>query len=111
MILPATYLSALLLLVVSMICWGSWANTFKLTGENWRFEFFSYDFAIGVLLGAVIAAFTFGTLGSELTFSDRLLIAGRKAELFVFIGGVVFTLANMLLMAAISLAGLAVAFP
>lgn len=111
MILPATYLSALLLLVVSMICWGSWANTFKLTGENWRFEFFSYDFAIGLLLGAVIAAFTFGTLGSELTFSDRLMIAGKKAEVFVFVGGVVFTLANMLLMAAISLAGLAVAFP
>ena len=78
MILPATYLSALLLLVVSMICWGSWANTFKLTGEKWRFEFFSYDFAIGLLLGAVIAAFTFGTLGSELTFSDRLMIAGKK---------------------------------
>jgi glucose uptake protein len=111
MILPATYLSALLLLVVSMICWGSWANTFKLTGEKWRFEFFSYDFAIGLLLGAVIAAFTFGTMGSELTFSDRMMIAGKKDELFVFIGGVVFTLANMLLMAAISLAGLAVAFP
>jgi glucose uptake protein len=111
MMLPATYLAALLLLVVSMICWGSWANTFKLTGEKWRFEFFSYDFAIGLLLGALIAAYTFGTLGSELTFSDRLVIAGRKAEAFVFVGGVVFTLANMLLMAAISLAGMAVAFP
>ncbi len=111
MILPATYLSALLLLVVSMICWGSWANTFKLTGEKWRFEFFSYDFAIGLLLGAVVAAFTFGTMGSELTFSDRIMIAGKKDELFVFVGGVVFTLANMLLMAAISIAGLAVAFP
>jgi glucose uptake protein len=111
MILPVTYLSALLLLVVSMICWGSWANTFKLTGEKWRFEFFSYDFAIGLLLGALIAAYTFGTLGSELTFSDRLTIAGRKAEMYVFLGGVVFTLANMLLMAAISLAGMAVAFP
>ncbi len=111
MILPVTYLSALLLLVVSMICWGSWANTFKLTGEKWRFEFFSYDFAIGVLLGALIAAYTFGTLGSELTFSDRLIIAGRRAEMYVFVGGVVFTLANMLLMAAISLAGMAVAFP
>jgi len=111
MILPVTYLSALLVLVVSMICWGSWANTFKLTGEKWRFEFFSYDFAIGLLLGSLIAAYTFGTLGSELTFSDRLMIAGRRSEMFVFVGGVVFTLANMLLMAAISLAGLAVAFP
>jgi glucose uptake protein len=111
MILPVTYLSALLLLVVSMICWGSWANTFKLTGEKWRFEFFSYDFAIGLLLGAIIAAYTFGTLGSELTFSDRLMIAGRKSETYVFVGGLVFTLANMLLMAAISLAGMAVAFP
>ncbi len=94
-----------------MICWGSWANTFKLTGDKWRFEFFSYDFAIGVLLGALIAAYTFGTLGSELTFADRLIIAGRRAQLFVFVGGVVFTLANMLLMAAISVAGMAVAFP
>jgi len=37
MILPTTYLAALLLLLLSMVCWGSWANTQMLTG-SWRFE-------------------------------------------------------------------------
>lgn len=110
MILPTTYAAALFLMVLSMLCWGSWANTFKLTGK-WRFELFYYDYAFGVLLAAVVAAFTFGSLGSELTFYDNFLIAGNRKVLYGFGAGVVFNLANMLLVAAISVAGLAVAFP
>ena len=56
MILPTTYAVALLLLILSMICWGSWANTFKLA-RNWRFELFYFDYAIGVVIAALIAAF------------------------------------------------------
>ena len=48
MIIPTTYGVALLLTIFTMICWGSWANTFKLSGK-WRFELFYYDYALGVL--------------------------------------------------------------
>ncbi|MEO8129284.1 MAG: AcrB/AcrD/AcrF family protein, partial [Bryobacteraceae bacterium] len=100
----------MLLTILSMICWGSWANTFKLT-KNWRFELFYFDFSFGVLLTAVIAAFTLGSLGDDLSFTDNLLIAGKRQMAYALAAGLIFNLANMLLVAAISLAGLAVAFP
>lgn len=111
MTLPTTYQAALLLLVLSMVCWGSWANTFKLTGPKWRFELFSYDYAFGVLIASLVAAYTLGSNGSELTFSDRLLVTGLRNQAFIFAGGVIFAIANTLLMAAISIAGMSVAFP
>jgi len=110
MILPSTYGAALLLTILSMICWGSWANTFKLTGK-WRFELFYFDFAAGVLLAAIVAAITVGSMGSELSFSDNLLITGKTQLAWGLGAGVVFNLANMLLVGAISIAGMAVAFP
>jgi len=110
MLIPQTYAGALILIVLSMICWGSWANTFKLTGK-WRFELFYYDYSLGVLLAAIIAAYTFGSMGDDLSFSDNLIVAGKRNMAWAVAGGVVFNLANMLLVAAISVAGLAVAFP
>ncbi len=111
MILPQTYGAALLITLLSMLCWGSWANTFKLAGK-WRFELFYYDYSLGLLLSATIFALTFGTLGSNgLPFAADLAHAGSRQILFGAIGGIVFNLANILLVAAISLAGLAVAFP
>lgn len=110
MILPATYASALLLIILSMLCWGSWANTFKLTG-TWRFELFYYDYSAGVLLAAIVAAYTFGSMGSEFTFSENMMLASKHNIAYAFIAGGIFNLANMLLVAAISVAGLAVAFP
>jgi glucose uptake protein len=110
MILPTTYATALFLTILSMICWGSWANTFKLT-KKWRFELFYFDYSFGVLLAGVIAAFTYGSMGDDLSFMDNLLIAGKRQIAYALAAGIVFNLANMLLVAAISLAGLAVAFP
>src|ERR1700676_3087776 len=110
MILPATYNSALLLIILSMICWGSWANTFKLSGK-WRFELFYYDYSLGVVLAAIVAAYTVGSMGEDLSFSDNLIIALRRYMAYAAAAGVVFNLANMLLVAAISVAGMAVAFP
>ncbi len=111
MILPQTYAAALLLTVVSMLCWGSWANTFKLSGK-WRFELFYFDYSLGVLLAAAIYALTFGDMGTDgFGFLDDLQHAGRRQIGFGVLGGVIFNLANMLLVAAISVAGLAVAFP
>lgn len=110
MILPTTYLSALLLSILTMICWGSWANTQKFSGK-WRFELFYYDYALGLLITATVLALTFGMTGSELNFVDNLTITGRRNIAFAFMAGVVFNLANMLLVAAIAVAGLSVAFP
>jgi glucose uptake protein len=110
MILPTSYTTALLLTFLTMICWGSWANTTKLTGK-WRFELFYYDYALGVLLAATILAFTFGSMGDGLTFQDNLLITGKRQIAYAFVAGGVFNLANILLVAAITVAGMAVAFP
>jgi glucose uptake protein len=111
MILPASYLSSLLLLILSMLCWGSWANTFKAAGK-WRFELFYFDYAVGVFLASILCAFTFGTLGTDgFSVMDDLSIAGKKQDLLAFVAGMVFNLANMLIVGAISIAGMAVAFP
>jgi glucose uptake protein len=110
MIIPSTYAVTLLLTIVTMICWGSWANTTKLAGR-WRFELFYFDYSFGVLLAAAIAALTFGSLGDDLSVLDNLSIVGRRPIFYGFLGGVVFNLANILLVAAITVAGLAVAFP
>jgi glucose uptake protein len=111
MILPTTYATALLLAVLSMICWGSWANTFKLT-KKWRFELFYFDYAGGVLLFALIAMFTFGVFGEPPSAYENLAyFAGKRQLAYGVLAGVVFNLANMLLVAAISLSGMAVAFP
>jgi glucose uptake protein len=83
---------------------------FKLAGK-WRFELFYYDYSLGVLLAAIVAAYTFGSMGSDLSFSDNLIIALRRNMAYAVGAGVIFNLANMLLVAAISVAGMAVAFP
>ncbi len=111
MVLPTTYLSTLCLLIFSMICWGSWANALKLTGARWRFELFYFDYSFGVLLASILAAFTFGMVGGDMNFQDRMLVAGHLKQAYALVGGVIFNLANMLLVAAIDVAGLAVAFP
>ena len=111
MILPTSSGSALLLLLLSFVCLGSWVNTFKLAGTRWRFELFYIDFAIGAVLFAAISAFTLGSLGADLGFSDRMLVAGRTAQGMVILGGFVFNLGNMLLVAAVSLLGISGAFP
>jgi glucose uptake protein len=111
MILPHTYIATLLVLFFSMLCWGSWANTQKMTGK-WRFELFYFDYAFGVLLTAIICAFTLGSLGYDgFSFLDDLMNAGKRYAAMGFGAGVIFNLANMLLVAAITVAGLAVAFP
>jgi glucose uptake protein len=112
MILPGSYATALILLLLGMVGWGVWANTFKAAGGKWRFELFYFDFAIGVALAAVIFAFTAGSLGFDgFSFMDDLRLAGKRQDLFGFVAGIIFNLGNMLLLGAVSIAGMAVAFP
>jgi glucose uptake protein len=118
MMIPSTYAVALLLTVVCMLCWGSWANTLKLAGK-WRFELFYFDYSIGVLLAATVVAFTFGSIesaptdiqGPAFSFMDNMAIGSKTQMAYALGGGIVFNLANLLLVAAISVAGLSVAFP
>jgi len=111
MVLPQTYAAALFVMILSMLCWGSWANTYKLAGK-WRFELFYFDFALGLLVAALIYAYTLGNLGFDgFSFMDDLMHSGKRQWAYSFTAGVVFNLANMLLIASISVAGMAVAFP
>lgn len=99
------------LMILSMVCWGSWANTFKLT-RGIRFELFYWDYAIGMAVTAVaLAALTDTPTPAGTTFPASLLTATPAALVQAATAGVVFNLANLLLVAAIAIAGLAVAFP
>jgi glucose uptake protein len=98
-------------MILSMLCWGSWANTLKLT-PGYRFQLFYWDYAIGLLLATVVWGLTAGSLGNAgPSFLDAVTHTPSHAILFALAGGVVFNVANLLLVAAIDVAGLAVAFP
>src|ERR1022692_2554948 len=102
---------ALILTVLTMTCWGSWANVLKLA-KGWRFELLYYDYSIGVALGAALAGLTFGTWGVDgIHFADDLARAGSVNILCGFAGGVIFNLSNILVVGAISVAGMGVGFP
>ena len=95
-----------------MLCWGSWANTQKLAGKTWRFELFYWDYVIGVFLLSLVCALTAGSTGEiGRGFIDDLSQANMSSLGWAFLGGVVFNIANILLVAAIAIAGMSVAFP
>lgn len=106
------YAVAVAFCIVTMLCWGSWGNTQKLAQRNWRYEYFYWDYVIGVLLFSVLGAVTLGSIGSEgRSFFTDLQQATCTNLALAFTGGVVFNAANILLAAAISICGMAVAFP
>lgn len=112
MFIVQSYTTAVLFCIITMLCWGSWANTQKLAGRTWRFELFYWDYVIGILLFSVLSAFTLGSHGTAgRPFLTDLQQAHSAALLSAFIGGVVFNAANILFSAAIAIAGMAVAFP
>ncbi len=111
MFLPQTYQAALFLMLLSMFCWGSWANTLKLC-PGFRFQLFYWDYAIGLAAGAILWGLTAGSMGhSGLPFFSAVAHTPLHAILWAALGGVIFNIANLLLVAAIDVAGLAVAFP
>jgi glucose uptake protein len=98
-------------MIFTMFCWGSWANTLKMC-PRFRFQLFYWDYAIGLTVAAILLGLTAGSLGhSGQPFVDAVIQAPLSAILFAACGGVVFNIANLLLVAAIDVAGLAVAFP
>ena len=112
MFIVQDYSLAILFCVVTMLCWGSWGNTQKLASKTWRYEFFYWDYVIGVLLFSVFSAFTLGSFGSEgQGFLLNLPQADMRSLGSAFLGGIIFNAANILLSAAIAICGLSVAFP
>ncbi len=112
MVVIQSYPLAVAMCVVTMLCWGSWANTQKLASKEWKFQLFYWDYCVGVVLLSLLAGLTMGSMGSVgRSFAADLGQASAAAITFAFLGGVVFNLANILLVAAIDIAGMAVAFP
>ena len=108
---PQTYAVALVLMLLSMLCWGSWANTMKAC-PGYRFQLFYWDYVLGLLAGALLWGLSLGsTGGSGQPFLANLLQADSSHLVLAIVGGVIFNVANLLLVAAIDIAGLAVAFP
>src|SRR6202795_1363392 len=111
MFTPHSLTIALFMMITSAICWGSWANTYKGV-KNYRFELFYWDYAIGIFLVSLILALTMGSTGNDATsFLNNVHSADTRNIVFTMTAGVIFNLANLLLVAAIDMAGLAVAFP
>jgi len=112
MILIHQYFLAIFCFVLTMTCWGSWSNTQKLAAKTWRFELFYWDFVIGLVLTSLLWGFTLGSLGEQgRSFETDLQQAGIKSIFYAMLGGTVWNIGNLLLVAAIDVAGMAVAFP
>jgi glucose uptake protein len=108
---PATFEVAFFMMIASTICWGSWANTYKAT-SGYRFELFYWDYAVGIIVISLIAAFTLGSSPhDQASFLDNVHSASTSNMIFAALGGFIFNIANVLLLAAIAMVGLAIAFP
>jgi len=111
MFVPTTFAAALVMTIISTICWGSFANTLKVT-KNYRSEIYYWDYAAGIFLISLLLAFTLGTIpGGDNTFAANLHSATRSNFVYAAAGGFIFNIANVLLISGIEIVGLAVAFP
>lgn len=111
MYLPSDFISAFVLMFITMICWGSWANTAKID-RKWRFELYYIDYTIGVFFMSIVIGLTLGSFGSDgVKFLPNLLQSSWSLIAKAGMSGVIFNVANYLLVAAISITGIAIAFP
>lgn len=112
MFIVNSYGLAVVLCIITMICWGSWGNTQKLAAKNWRYELYYWDYTVGILLFSLLLCFTLGSIGDEgRSFIPDLMQADGSRLLSALAGGVIFNASNILLAAAVSIAGMSVAFP
>ncbi|HEX2977349.1 MAG TPA: multidrug DMT transporter permease [Bacteroidales bacterium] len=112
MFIPQSYSLAIILCIITMLCWGSWGNTQKLAGKSWRFELYYWDYVIGILLFSLLLGFTLGSNGEQgRGFIEDIKQAETGNMFNAALGGIIFNASNILLVAAMSIAGMAVAFP
>ncbi len=108
---PQSYSIALSFMIVTMLCWGSWANTIKLC-PGYRFQLFYWDYVGGLVLGSLAWGLTLGSMGATgNSLLGDLAAMDPMHFLMALLSGAIFNLANLLLVAAIQVAGMAVAFP
>jgi glucose uptake protein len=79
MFTPQTYSTALILMTLSMLCWGTWANTQKID-RQWPFELFYFDYTLGLLVCSVIFGFTLGQTDPTSPQSFFLTCEPRASE-------------------------------
>jgi glucose uptake protein len=107
-----SYSLAVIFCIITMLCWGSWANTMKLSPKSWPFQLFYWDYSIGLVMTSLLLGLTFGSMGENgRGFFPDLMQAGSSALGSALLGGIVFNLSNLLIVAATDIAGMAVAFP
>lgn len=112
MFIVNSYFLAVIFCFVTMLCWGSWGNTQKLAAKSWRYELFYWDYVLGMVIFALLIAFTMGSFGSEgRPFLQDIVQADIRNVGSILLGGVIFNASNILLSASTSIAGLSVAFP
>lgn len=112
MFIIESYSTAVLFCFITMVCWGSWANTQKLAAGNWRFELFYWDYVFGIFIFTLLFALTLGSIGENgRPFFEDIRQASTSTLRSAFVGGIIFNAANILLSAAIAIAGMSVAFP
>lgn len=97
MFIVNSYLLAVVLCFVTMLCWGSWGNTQKLAAKTWRYELFYWDYVIGILLFSIILGFTLGSIGEQgRGFTDDLMQVNSRNFWSAFTGGIIFNASNIL---------------
>lgn len=112
MFIVSNYLLAVVFCFITMLCWGSWGNTQKMAAKSWRYELFYWDYVIGMVLFALLIAFTMGSMGTEgRPFVDDIAQVSARNVGSIILGGIIFNASNILLSASTSIAGMAVAFP
>lgn len=113
MFIVESYAVAIIMCFITMICWGSWANTTKLvSNKKWEFPLFYWDYSIGLLLCSLLFAFTLGSMGEAgRSFIPDIQQASSSSLMSAIVAGIIFNISNILLVASINLAGMAVAFP
>lgn len=112
MYIVSSYSVAVVLCFITMLCWGSWANTQKLAQKSWRFELYYWDYVLGIVLMSLLFAFTLGSNGEGgRSFMSDVAQATLQNIGSAVLGGIIFNAANILVVAAIAIAGLSVAFP
>jgi len=112
MFIPESYGLAVILCFITMFCWGSWANTQKLASKFWPFPLFYWDYSLGIIFLTLLFGFTLGSSGEAgRSFLEDLAQGDASSFVSAFLGGIVFNIANLLIVAAIDIAGMAVAFP
>lgn len=112
MFLITSYPLAVGVCFLTMLCWGSWANTQKLITQSVPTTIFYRDYTYGILALSVLLALTLGSFGERgRSFLTDLKQADTQNVLYALIGGFVFNIANILIVVGIELAGLSVAMP